>query len=560
MELWGLLSDIIFLLSACLIGGGVMSRMGQSPLVGYLVAGMLVGGPGGFGIVGSYREIEAIAELGVALLLFSLGLEFSVHRLKSLGRKPLFGGLVQVSVTMLLGAGAAVMLGLAVEPAIAFGMMIALSSTAVVLRILMERSEIEMPHGRNSLGVLLIQDVAVVPLAVLMTVLGGEGSLSDIALDIGTLMLMALGLAGTLYVLTKIAVFTLGTLTLHRNRELTIIFAATIGLGAAWAAHRVGISPALGAFIAGMQLGSSAFATQIRADVSTLRVLLLTLFFGAAGMVADPLWILSHVHWVAGAAIALTVGKFVIIAAIFLVFRQSFRVAIATGLALAQVGEFAFVLGAIGRTSGIVSEDVYALVVSITIVSFTISAFLVPMAPTIADRLARMLGIEPGDQSETPRLAKPTDALVIGFGPTGQLAALPLIGSGLNVTVLDLNHEGVRRATDFGFVGQVGDATSVEVLEHAQVGEVKLVVITIPHYRSAIYIVELVRSMNVAATIFVRSRYQIHTESLSDAGGIVCGDEEQVGGAIRQNVEDWLVQHPSGNSTDRDEVLVDEPA
>jgi CPA2 family monovalent cation:H+ antiporter-2 len=540
MDLWNLLADIVFLLVACLIGGGLASRFGQSPLVGYLLAGMVVGGPGGLGIVGSQHEIESIAELGVALLLFSLGLEFSVDRLKGLGSLPLLGGAIQIVLTVVAGALAAALFGLSIKPAIAFGAMTALSSTAVVLRILMERGEIEMPHGRNSLGVLLTQDIAVVPLAVLMTVLGSGGTMAEIGLDVGKLILMAAGLAAALYLLTKLAVLLLGTLTLQRNRELTVIFAVAIGLGSAWSAHRVGISPALGAFIAGMLLGSSAFATQIRADVSTLRVLLLTLFFGAAGMVADPIWIASHAHWVAGAAIALTVGKFTIIALIFVGLGQSMRVAAATGLALAQFGEFAFVLGAIGRTSGVVSDDVYALTVSITIVSFMISAFAVPLAPKFGDQVARWFGRASTGQDNLEGSSHRADVIIVGFGPTGQLAAVPLMNSNWKVTIIDLNRVGVRQAESYGFDGHIGDATSPDVLEHASIGEVKLAIITLPHFRTALSIVELIRSMNPTVTILVRSRYHIHRLALTAAGGTVDGDEDSVGSAMAVRVTDWL--------------------
>ncbi|TWU00283.1 Inner membrane protein YbaL [Botrimarina colliarenosi] len=541
MELWQILADIVCLLTICLVGGGLASRLGQSPLVGYLMAGMLIGGPGSLGLVGSQLEIEAIAELGVALLLFSLGLEFSVERLKGLGSKPLLGGALQILVTLALGAAAGLAFGLETQPSLALGAMLTLSSTAVVLRILTERGEIEMPHGRNSLGVLLTQDIAVVPLAVFMTVLGEGGSTIEIAKDVGRLFLLAAGLTAALYTLTKIAVLTLGTLTLQRNRELTVLFATASGLGSAWAAHEAGISPALGAFIAGMLLGSSPFATQIRADVSTLRVLLLTLFFGAAGMMADPLWMVSHAPGVAAAATALTVGKFVIVTAIFLVFGQSFRVAAATGLTLAQIGEFAFVLGAIGRASGVVSSEVYALVVSVTIVSFMLTAILVPRAPLLGDRLARLLRLTKAN-GEPPVTAPVTDVVVVGFGPTGQLATMPLIESRLKVTVIELNYDGVRRAKSFGFNAYVGDATSAEILEHALVGEARLVIVTLPHFRSTLLIIELVRSMNPSATILARSRYHIHSEALFAAGAIIYGDEDQVGEALSDRVSSWIAE------------------
>ncbi len=503
---------------------------------------MLVGGPGSLGLIGSQHEIEAIAELGVALLLFSLGLEFSVERLRGLGMQPLVGGALQVMLTMLVASLVGWAMGLSLTSAIALGAMLALSSTAVVLRILIERGEMEMPHGRNSLGVLLTQDIAVVPLAMLMAVLGGGGTAVQVSREILRLMVMAGGLAIVLYVLTKIAILALGTLTQKRNRELTVIFAVAIGLGSAWAAHWAGISPALGAFVAGMLLGSSAFATQIRADISTLRVLLLTLFFGSAGMVADPIWIVSHVHWVAMAALAVILGKFLIVAAIFIGFGQSFRVATATGLSLAQIGEFAFVLGAIGRTSGVVSDEVYALVVSVTIASFIISALIVPVAPSLANRLAKLFRWAAVDRNDLSAASYATDVIVIGFGPSGQLATVPLIPSDLNVTVIDLNQVGIRKAKEFGFDGQIGDATSAEVLEHASVGEANLVIITLPHFRSTLEIAQLVRSMNPSATLLVRSRYHIHSDALAAVGAIVSGDEDEVGAAISGHVTKWLAE------------------
>ncbi|MCC9603314.1 cation:proton antiporter [Stieleria sp. JC731] len=550
MELWELLADIVFLLIACLIGGGLASLVGQSPLVGYLLAGMLVGGPGSFDIVSAQHEIESVAELGVSLLLFSLGLEFSLQRLKELGSKPLLGGVLQITITLFTGSLIAWVFGLSLTSAIAVGAMITLSSTAVVLRILMERGEIEMPHGRNSLGVLLTQDIAVVPLAVLMTVLGEGGSFAEITWDVSKLALMATGLAAFLYLMTKIAVLALGTLTLQRNRELTIIFAASMGLGAAWAAHSAGISPALGAFIAGMLLGSSAFATQIRADVSTLRVLLLTLFFGSAGMVADPLWTVSHIHWVATVAIGVTIGKLLIVLLIFLALRQSLRVAAATGVSLAQVGEFAFVLGAVGRTSGVVSDETYALIVSVTILSFFISALAVPNAPKFGDKVARLFGKRNQTSGDLAGSSHRADVLVIGFGPTAQLATVPLMGSDFKVTVIDLNRDGVRTAIEYGFDGQFGDALLPEVLEHASVGEVKLAIVTLPHFRSALSAVELIRSMNPTATILVRSRYHIHRMALTIAGGSVEGDEDCVGDAMGKRVGEWFAEatkHPESS-------------
>ncbi|QDT17164.1 cation:proton antiporter [Alienimonas californiensis] len=541
MDLWLLLRDIVVLLAGSLLVGGIFARFGQSPIVGYLLAGMLLGGPGSVGAVTSQHEIEAVAELGVALLLFSLGLEFSVARLRKLGPKPLLGGAVQVVVTVLVTAAAAYAFSPSVAAAVAFGAMVAPSSTAVVLRILMERGQIDMPHGRNSLGVLLTQDMAVVPLALLMTVLGAGGSLREIGEEVGRLFLVAGGLTATLYVLTSVAVWALGQLTLRQNRELTVGFAAVAGLGAAWISHAAGISPALGAFVAGMMLGSSDFATQIRADISPLQVILLTLFFGSAGMVADPIWILSNWYVVAAVVAALTVGKLAIVWAIFRAFGQTNRTAAATGLALAQVGEFAFVLGSVGRSGGVVSAEMYSLVVSAAIVSFFASAFLAPAAPQFGNFVAGLLGDRSPDFDASADEPLPPEVAIIGFGPAGRIAAGPLIDRGVRTTVLDLNQHSVWDARRLGFAADLGDATQAEVFDHAGLHNCEAVVITIPHHTDALMIIQRVRAAAPQAHIIVRSRYQVHEDAFTAAGvDSIAGDEKAVGQRLAVHLRLWM--------------------
>jgi len=561
MDLWTIIGDVVILLGASLLIGGIFSRFGQSPIVGYLLAGMLLGGPGSIRAVSSEHEIEAIAELGVALLLFSLGLEFSIDRLRQLGPKPLLGGMLQVALTLLCTVVVALPFGFPLKEGIAIGAMVSLSSTAVVLRILMERGEIEMPHGRSSLGVLLSQDIAVVPLAILMTILGGEGTPADVVWNLGKLFLMAGGLVFGLFILNKIAVIALGTLTLHRNRELTVVFAVVAGLGSAWASHFAGISPALGAFVAGMMLGSSAFATQIRADVSPLRVVLLTLFFSAAGMVADPIWILRNWHVVGFVVALLTLGKLLITAGIFVSLGQSVRVATATGLCLAQVGEFAFVLGNTGRMSGVLTEETYSLIVSTAIVSFFLSAILVPLSPSFGDWTARLLGSGSNPNNSLARQTHFPDVAIIGYGPAGQIAARPLLDRGLRVSVIDLNQQGIRKALLSGFHGELGDATQSDVLEHAHLNECQAVVITLPHHRSALTVLEHVRKHAPHVHVIVRSRYDLHTDDFIAAGAhAVAGDEQQVGERLAHQLTEWLDSHRAPSSTRQNSPPPDHPA
>ena len=543
MDSWKLLLDLVALLAASLLLGGLFSRFGQSPLVGYLLAGMTLGGPGSLQLVQSEGEIEAIAELGVSLLLFSLGLEFSVARLRSLGGRALFGGLLQVVVTLLAGAGIATFAGLPVTESLAIGAMVSLSSTAVVLRLLMERAEIDTPHGRTSLAVLLVQDMAVVPLAVMVGLLAGGGSVGEVAANVGRIVGLAALLVVALYLLlNKVAVVVLGTLTLERNRELTVLLSVVTGLGSTFAAHAIGISPALGAFLAGMFLGASPFATQIRADISSLRVILLTLFFGAAGMVADPLWILQNAHLVLGILLLLTATKAALVWGILRGLGVALPVAAATGISLAQIGEFAFVLGKIAKDGNVLSEENHLLLVSVAIVSLFVSPFLVPragaMGAWIAGRLGSARALSPTEGAA--RHPEP-EVVIIGFGPAGQVAGKAFVDRPERVLVLDLNRELTRKAKELGFAGHLGDATQLDVLEHARLHAAKAVVITVPHHESAHTILCHIRRLAPAAHCVVRSRYQLHTAQLAEAGAhVVLGDEEQIGAALGSHMADWL--------------------
>ncbi|QDU81436.1 Glutathione-regulated potassium-efflux system protein KefC [Polystyrenella longa] len=556
MDVWHLLLDIVLLLSASLLFGGICLRFGQSPLVGYLLAGMLLGGPGGVELIHPSHEIDSIAELGVSLLLFGLGLEFSWGRLTSLGKKTLFSGFLQVIITATLGTGTALLFHLGITEAIAIGAMVALSSTACVLRVLNDQAQIDSSYGRNALAILLVQDIAVVPLAMLMSVLAQPDSDTSFIWPLLKILGMTAVLIVALYILLNfVAVRALGRLTLKENRELTVLLAVATGLGSAWAAHAAGISPAMGAFVAGMFLGNSPFATQIRADISSLRVVLLTLFFGAVGMVADPFWLIQNWLQVSAVVLMLLAGKTIIITAILVLLGKPFRIAVATGLCLSQIGEFAFVLGTIGKEASVLSDETYQLIVSSTIVTLFLSPYLVINAQRWGTWIERL--VKPGSRQHEhvePESDHPQpDFIIVGFGPAGQRASVPLQDVAERVLVLDLNSNGIKKAREFGFAGQVGDSSQTEVLEHAGAATAHTVIITVPHHNTALQTLEGVKALNAEARVFVRCRYQIHTQEFLDAGAyLVAGDEENVGdqlaASIREEIQ--LLDHLTVLSTE----------
>ncbi len=538
MESWDMLLQIMLLLLACLLAGSVMAWLKQSPLVGYLLAGMLMGGPGSFAIVKAEQQIESIAELGVALLLFSLGLEFSWKRVIGLGKSTLLCGVAQVVVTLFVGAVCCLIFGMSAASAVAIGAMICLSSTATVLRVLVDRGEMDSHSGRNSLAVLLVQDMAVVPLAILIPLLAEGGEPSAIAARVAGILLAAFVVVGGLYfLLNYVAVKALQSASFGRNRELTVLLSIIVGLGATWAAHAAKLSPALGAFVAGMFLGNSKFAVQIRADVASIRIVLLTLFFGAVGMIADPVWMLKNLPLVVSVAAMILVGKTAIIWVLFRLFGQSSSVSLSTGLCLCQVGEFAFVLGSEARAGQLVSDSTYSAIVSSSIVTLMVTPWLISFAPKATTWLNRRRGAGADADRSPSNEHAPCEVLVIGFGPAGRGAVSQLLEKHEAVLVVDLSPAGVASAQAMGFRAMIGDASSAEVLEHLHLQNLRIAVITLPSRQDALAVLCLIRSLAPQAFKIVRSRHQIHRDEFLTAGAdFVLGDEEEVSKAMSQLV------------------------
>lgn len=536
MDSWDLLLEIVVLLLASLILGGLASRFGQSPLMGYLLAGMVLGGPGSLGIVQSEGDIETIAELGVALLLFSLGLEFSWSTLKRLGRKALAAGVLQVTLTAAFFSASSLVLGLELREAIGIGAILSLSSTAAVLRVLTELGETDSPHGRTSVAILLIQDMLVVPLALLFLLLKGGPNPSEVVLEVGRVLLGSATFILVLYLVLRFAAVILRRMAVERNRELAVLLAVAVGLGATWAAHAAGLSPALGAFVAGMFLGASPFATQIRSDVSSLKVVLLTLFFAAVGMVADPLWIIQHFPFVLVVSATVMAGKIALVSVILGVMGWPLAVALATGITLSQVGEFAFVLGVMGTEYGLIDQGNYTLLVSVAIATL----FMTPYCISLAPRLGRWMESRLGSRAVHPReetKRRHPDAVIVGFGPAGQAVGRVLGGRGDEILVIDLNHEAKALAEAMGLSCQIGDAQQLGVLEHASVQHAKIAVITLPSRAAAQTVLEQIRAFAPGIRVVVRSRYRRHKTDFQNAGAFaVVDEEEEVGRALSKIV------------------------
>ena len=532
MFAWEILLEILIILGAALALGTLAEQLRQSAILGYLVAGTLVG-PNVLGFVGQGEHVQTIAELGVALLLFTIGLEFSFRRLKSLGRIALLGGTLQVVVTLVIGAVVAAALGLSARASIAVGAMVALSSTACVLRLLTERTAIDSLYGRNALGILLLQDVAVIPLMLLIVILAGGSTLGGAAIMFGQTVLLGGLLVGSFLILFNLVVPRLLSLQRwSRNREFPVLLAIVLALGSAYAAHAASLSPAMGAFLAGVLLGGTPFAPQIRADVGSLRTVLVTLFFTSIGMLGDPAWVIEHWSLVLVVVVLIVVTKTIVVWGIFRLIGSSNGVALATGLVVAQVGEFSFVLAEMARSpEPLISLHVFNLLVSVTILTLFMTPFLVMAAPKAVALLAKQGEGSSGNKGPGERgregESRSIPCVIIGFGPAGQAAGQALYRHFRDeITVLELNSRTAAAARRFGFHVQLGDATHHDVLEHAGVGRARVIIVTVPDPVTSKAVIHACRDVAPDATIVARSRYHVRRWEIEGAGAGEIVDEE----------------------------------
>lgn len=530
MEFWHLIMEIVLLLGVAFVFGFFAQWLKQSAIIGYLIAGALIGP-----IMFSRDAVSSVAELGVSLLLFSIGLEFSFRRLKNMGALALGGGSLQVLLTLMV-FGSIFLLKYPSNTAVALGAMVALSSTAVVLRILVDRTEIDSIRGRNALGILLMQDIAVVPLFLLVAVLSYGGAVGDILIQVAKTFAAAIGLIIAFYLFFHHFIpRVLLTRGLFANRELVILLTIVVALGSTWLAHALGLSPALGSFLAGMMLAESPFATQIRSDIGSLRTLFVTIFFTSIGMLANPHWFIANWSLVLVWLVIVFLGKTLLIYIICLIFKVSHQHALATGLTLAQIGEFSFVLATSAMAGGLITEQIFSLIISITILSMFFAPYMVAYAVPLAGKTLNIFTprFQPKTLQNDEQPEKRTcQIIIIGFGPAGQQVANALHEQDTALAVIELNPRTANIARQKSLVVYLGDATRNEVIAHAGVQDALAVVITVPDPRAARHIVENVRMVSPNTTIIVRSRYHIAVRELQESGASIAVDEENMIGQI----------------------------
>lgn len=532
MEGWGLIYDLLVALSAALVVGLIFEKLKLSAITGYLLAGALVGA-GGFGLLQRPDEVDVIAEIGVALLLFTIGLEFSFRSLIRLGAGVLSGGAIMVLACTAVLTGVGVAFGLEWQAAFIIGAAGSLSSTAIVMRVLRQQNELDSVHGKSCLGVLLVQDIAVVPLVL------GVGFVASGSGEIGKELGRALwGVAILVLVLvvfvSQVVPRLLDEKIVAKNRELPIILAVVTCVGATWAAHELKISPALGAFFAGMLLADSKFNEQMRADVLPLRTLFVTIFFVSIGLLADLRWMADNILMVLASTLMVVSVKTV---ATYLAMRPFVRgiiEALAVAVALSQVGEFSFVLLTIGRDSGVLSSDLFQLVISTIMLTLLVAPVMVSKCLSIGRFLAKRL-VPARKLARSEREAHPKTIrghiLIIGYGEAGQATCEALTGLEWPRMVIELDPRLARLAEANGNTAVIGDATSTEFLhEVAHVDQAKVVLVTVSDHLVCRRVVSLVKSQAPQVPLISRSRYHVYSLELDMVGADEVVDEEMLVG------------------------------
>lgn len=537
--MWTILLDLIVLLTVAMVLGVIAERLKQSAVVGYMLAGVIVGNFGQ-AISKDPQSINTLADLGVILLMFTIGLEFNWSRLKRLGLTALAAGTLQIGLTI----GVAMLLGAFMLPSwkasFAIGAALAMSSTAVVLPVLQKRAEADSVHGRFALGVLLVQDLAVVPMVLLVGALGiPEGGEAQGGLDIligigkgfGLIGLFVLGFyLFSRFVLPQLVKWALPT----RNRDVLTLFAFLMAMGSAWLANYLDISPALGALLAAIFLGESVIAPQLRSDVNPLKTVFVTLFFAAVGMYLQIDTITTGYVW---AYILLVTALIVVIkpsvvSAVGLIMKLTPRSAVAAGCSMAQVGLFSFVLAQIALKGQIIKQLYFDLVVAATILTLFLTPYTVQLGRPLGERFDKMLRkrgwsrARIGQEPAAKALAK-GHLIVVGYGPAGREVVETARAQSLPVVVLDLNPASVIEARKLGVEAYVGDASQPAILRLARLDDASAMVITLPDHRLTTAIIVEARDQYENIRIIARARYHRYFNLLEGAGASIVVDEER---------------------------------
>jgi CPA2 family monovalent cation:H+ antiporter-2 len=525
-----LLQDIAIIFGLAIVVLQICHKIKLPAIIGFLLTGALVG-PHGLHLVKSVHEVELLAEIGVVLLLFTIGLEFSLKELFRLKRLVLVGGALQVFLT--IGVTTVILaFGFELPPnrAIFIGFLMALSSTAIVLRLYQERAELDSPHGETILAILIFQDIIVVLLMLLTPFLagiGGEGQ--ELFKSLSIMFLKAGGILGVVLLAARYLVPHLLFLVARtRSREMFLLSIVAICLLTAWFTSLAGLSLGLGAFLAGLVISESEYSTAALGNMTPFRDIFMSFFFVSIGMLLDMQFMLAHPAIIGMLTIGIVIMKFGLVLLIAVLLGVSLRSAVLTGFALVQVGEFSFVLSKFGMEHNFLAGQRYQYFLDVAVITMAITPLLINLSPRLTGVILRMPfpdRLKRGLASQNEDIAKKVsdtglqnDIIIIGYGLNGRNLTKAAISANIPYIIIETNPETVRTEKKEGRKILYGDATHIPVLEHAGVRNARLAVIAISDYVATRQITRQIKELNPFLHLIVRTRFVSEIEPLRELG------------------------------------------
>jgi CPA2 family monovalent cation:H+ antiporter-2 len=511
-----ILRELILLLAVSLPITFLFHKMRLPALVGFLITGIILG-PHGAALVPDTTVVERLAEIGVVLLLFTIGLEFSIEDIMRSSREFIVGGGLQVLFTIALVMGIALALKFPLYHAVFFGFLASLSSTAIVMKMYSDRVELDSPHGRLATGILLFQDIAVVPMMLLLPVLGEASSAGGVTLfSVFTSLGKALiGLIAVFLAARKIVPYLLHQVIRLKNQEILFLLVVLLCLGTAWITYSLGLSLALGAFLAGLIISESEYSHHIVSNITPFRDYFASIFFISIGMLLQTEYFASHWVLVLIMTAVLIAAKTGLVFLTAWILRFPLRTAILAGLGLAQIGEFSFLLAQQGAAMDLISGDIYQLFIDTSILSMLATPLIVQTAPAVVEILP-FGSLPQKDRGDVCTMQGHT--IIAGYGLNGRNLAKTLKATGIPYVVLEVNADTIRKARSEGEPILYGDITREDVFTRAGVNCARVVVIAISDFAATRLALRLVRRMNPSVFILVRTRYAAEVDELLKLG------------------------------------------
>jgi monovalent cation:H+ antiporter-2, CPA2 family len=514
------LRELVIVLTATIAIVFVFQKLRLPNIVGFLLTGVIIG-PHGFQLIQSVDQVEILAEIGVVLLLFTIGLEFSLETILSVQRRVVWAGLLQVVLTTLVVLAVARLLGVSVEVGLFYGFLVSLSSTAIVLRIYHDRGEINSLQGRLASGLLLFQDLCVVPMMLLLPVLAGSGQ-DSIFLIVWVLAKSLITLVAIVWTAQKLLPRLLHQVALLRNREIFVLFVVLVCLGTAWLTSETGLSLALGALVAGLVISESELSHQIVADILPLRDCFSGIFFISIGMLLN-LGLLSQDLRITLLELLLMIGiKSLVLFAVFWWLYRSIRLGVVLGLGLAQIGEFSFVLAKAGINFKLLSPGDGQIFLAASILSMMATPFLIQWVHAWSfgfEGLFKDTGFNRSTSGGANETASATGhVIVVGYGLNGQNLARVLKEVSIPYRVLEMDPDLVRSAKAGGEPITFGDGTRPEILQQVDIEKARVLVVAISDPAATARLVSQARRLRTDLYIIVRTRYVAEIDRLYRLG------------------------------------------